>query len=289
MSNRPILIFVTAFCVSAAIQSCNMTDAVPEAFIAVKSDQSASVSNLQLPFDGVENGCLNVVHSVDVEWKYEPAPSAADGDWFKVTSVKTVSKTEFVIEYSAESMASCNSLERRTGVLSIVGPDSFAGKFINVRQGYDKIYENLFKDQPDGCKILGGRVTYTTPETDAFKDVCNTYISFNAWTESSAGDAPAAINVRIEGGAVFDDFGSAECRVAIGGSSQASPDNFHCLLSSNGGKVMNASTRFVFSADTPDGTIVKLANVRLYKVSEAERQDMSDDDEEWIDDDGENW
>lgn len=259
-------------------------------YIRIWQDERPGVflDNIQIPFEGVTDGKIHVNSNVALEMSYNPGNS---GDWFTIKSVDSAEPGHSIITYDAASMLPDNSLERRHGNLRLVAPDLFFGKFLNVQQGYDQVWSETFDANPGNYESLSGVKTWSSDEISALGTHFYDYLSFNAWAEavSDVSGRNLTVDVTVGGGPVFEAINRTVYSFNVPVGSAAAAENIHFALLSNGGARMSPKTTLTFSVHNPAGVTVKIANVRLYKVSEEEIDDFLNDDEDYNNDDEEDW
>lgn len=282
---------ITALAALAAACSDNDAPLRKEYIKVYTSSPDTLLDDIQIPFEGVSGGEIHILTNDDVTMRYmvNPALPAESRDWFTITSMETVAEGHVVIRYDAASILGYNTLARRAGTLSVTDAQKWFGKFVGIRQGYVQVYEDNFDDRSGGDVSLTGLMTYSTSAIGAVNTNYYDYVSFNAFAESSSDvtGQNLTLDVSVSGGAVFDAIGRSSIRLNVPLADSASADNFRYVLLSNGGERMSASTSLTFSCSNPSGETVHIDNLAVYKVSEAELEDLADDEEDFSDD--ENW
>lgn len=251
------------------------------------------VNNIQVPFSGVQDGEVHIITDVDYNMEYMVDPSLAgeDSEWFRIKEIRNVAPNHKVVTYDASSLVGTNTLARRSGTMSLMSPSLYFGKILSVRQGYTVTYDKGFDPAMGQSVSLSGNMSYTTLALNNCNLHYYDYISFNAFatTEYDPEGVIITIDVDIpEGQPHFDANGAKSIRLNVPVGTEAGGDNLRYLLISNGGNRIGAGLKLRFSTKNPAGTTVHLENIRVYKVSEAELEDLVDDEEDY-DSDKENW
>ena len=256
-------------------------------FISVyEQNPERTVDNIQVPFDGAEDAKINVVSNRPLEWVYRVGNDQQDPAWFQIKEVKDMGDGHMEITYDAASILELNTLERRQGYLSFSNQDAYLGKFLAIRQGYTLQYEEDFGSL-GGTLSLTGKQTYKTEELSIINRDYYDYVSFNAYAEVNTEflDHNITLDVTITGGK-FESIDRTTYRLSIPVGDKPQKENLHFMLLSNGGQLMSSKTTLTFSVANDEGVTVHIDNLHLYKVSEAELHDFSDeefdDSEEWI-------
>lgn len=280
---------------AAAVCSCNTNDGpkrpVRSEYITVyETSPEKAVDDIQVPFEGVQNGQIHVLSNVPVQWKYFVDQRQTGTDWFKVKSVEEVEPGHILVTYDAESILALNSLDRRSGRLSFSCPEESLGKFLTVKQGYSEQFYEDFSDQPDQTLVITGRKTFTTEEYPILNaDYCD-YISFNAWAETTNEflSRNITLDVTVSGGKFYA-TGLTTYRVNVPIGTGPNKNNMRYLLLVGNGERMSAQTKFTFSTANDDQVYVHVDNFAAYRVTEAEMgllildEDFEDEGEvDWI-------
>lgn len=274
----------------AAVSSCMQEarrEILRDDYITVyEQNPQRTVDNIQVPFDGAADAKINILYSQPLDWVYRVNPDQEDPLWFQIKDVRNLGDGHMEITYDAASILELNTLERRQGYLSFSSENSFLGKFLTIRQGYTLQYEEDFGFL-GGELLLSGKQTYTTEELAVINKDLYDYVSFNAYAEVNTEflDNNITLDVTIKGGK-FDAIDRTTYRVSVPLGDKAQKENLHFMLLSNGGELMSPKTTLTFSVANDEGVTVHIDNLNLYKVSEAELHDLSDeefdDSEEWI-------
>ena len=241
-------------------------------FITVyETSAEKTVNDIQIPFDGVQDGKIHVLSNVELQWKYLVSQSASDDEWFQIKSVEEVEPGHTVVTYDAASILTLNSLDRREGKLSFSCPSQSLGKFLSVRQGYSQKFMEDFSGEPSECITISGKQTYTTEEYPSFNSDYFDYISFNAWAETDNEflSKNITLDVTVSGG-MFYDTGFTTYRVNVPIGTAPEKNNLKYLLLVGNGERMSAKTHFTFSTANDDQVFVHIDNFAAYRVTEAE-------------------
>ena len=291
---KTVLLLVSAV-LAAAVCSCNRNDGpqrpVRSEYIKVyETSPDETVDDIQIPFEGVQNGQIHVLSNVPVQWKYFVDQRETGTDWFKIKSVEEVESGHIVVTYDAESILVLNSLDRRSGRLSFSSPEEYLGKFLPIKQGYVQQFYEDFSEEPENAVVITGRQIYTTDEYPVLNtDYCD-YISFNAWAETTNEflSKNITLDVTVSGGKFYA-TGLTTYRVNVPIGTGPDKSNMRYLLLVGNGERMSEKTYFSFSTANDDQVYVHIDNFAAYKVTEAEMgllikdEDFEDEGEvDWI-------
>lgn len=288
-------IIITASALAVFLLSCQkkeeQTDLRPEYIKVYDNDAQKPVDNIQIPLDGVQDGKIHVRSNIGLEWKYFVAPNALPGnDWLTIKSVELEEPGHLVVTYDAASLLALNSLEQRGGHLSLSSPDASLGKFIPVRQGFEKYSLNVFPDKEGGVLTITGDEEYTTEACEDLIADYFDYIAFNAWATTDNPFLSKNITLDITvSGAVFQATGLQTYRINVPIGQGAGKDNYKYLLIMGDGKRISADTHFTFSVANDDRVFVHIANFDAYKVTQAEMGELFEDEDFEEEEEGGDW
>lgn len=252
------------------------------------------LDEVQVPFEGVKDAELHVVSNLDLGWRYLVDQSQPDPNWLTIKSIEEIETNHWLVKYDAKSILDENTLSRRVSKLSFYNPEAYLGKYITFRQGYTMEYSDSF-DVTDGEEVipgnieLSGKYTYTTEKLSIINKDYYNYVSFNAYAveydEYSRDNI--TLNVTVNNGPSFKDINRKTYVVDVPVGTQPKAENFHYVLMWNKGEIMGPETTLTFSLNDQEGVKVVLDNLQIFKVSEAELNDLADeeyseDEEEWI-------
>lgn len=281
MDKKIIFLLCASFAVLCSCKKSSDGDSATRSeFIKVyETSADNTVDNIQVPFDGVEDGKIHVLSNVPLDWKYLVNQSESDTGWLVIKSVEEIEPGHTVVTYDASSILELNSLERRSGRLSFSCPSASLGKFLTVRQGYDRRFLEQFDDEPDGNLVITGKQTYTTDEHPELNKDYFDYISFNAWavSENEFMSKNITLDITISGGHFYD-TGLTTYRVNVPLGTAAEKGNLKYLLVLGDGVRMSPKTKFTFSTANDDQVYVHIDNFAGYQVSEAEWGVLIEDD-----------
>lgn len=280
-------------CLSLVAVACNKkteTQPLRPEYITVYGDDPAkTLSEVQVPFEGITDGQFHVLSNVPLQWKFLVTQDAQTPDWFVIKSIDEKETGHFVVTYDAASVLALNTLDRRSVHIGCSCPEQAIGKFIKVRQGYDVRFIEEFSEEPKGCVTLTGKQTYTTRVCQELNtDYCD-YISFNAWAETSNEflSKNITLDVTVSGGQFYD-IGLTTYRVNVPIGTGPDASNMKYLLVVGNDGRMSDKTTFTFSVANDNLVNVHIDNFSAYQVAEAELFDVIDVDEEFYEQ-GEDW
>lgn len=282
--NKSSLLFL---CASAAFVLCacngNKVDLRPvrSEFINVyEVSKEKTVDNIQIPFKGVQDGKIHILSNVSLEWKYYVNQTETGTDWFQIKSVEEVEPGHVVVTYDAASILPLNSIERRSGHLSLSCPSQSMGKFLPIRQGYELKFVEEFSSEPGECITITGDETYITKEYPSFSADYYDYISFNAWAETTNEflSKNITLDVTVSGGKFYE-TGMTTYRFNVPLGTAPDENNLKYVLLVGLDQHMSPETKFTFSTDNDVDVHVHIDNFSAYKVTEAEMGYLFEDEE----------
>lgn len=260
-----------------------------EFITAYETSPDVTISDIQVPFAGVQDAEVHILSNLpDLEWRYQVDQTMADPQWLTIKSVDKLEDGHWMVKYDAKSILERNTIARRESQLSFSHAESYMGKYILFRQGYDQIFSDDFTGIGEDCIMLSGKQTYATDTLHVINTSYYNYVSFNAYA-SQKNDFSLdnlTLNVTVNGGPIFKDINRTEYTVNVPVGNAPVASNMHFLLMWNKGNVMGSKTTLTFSVNNPEGTDVHIDNLQIYKVSEAELDNFADDEyedemEEW--------
>ncbi len=260
-----------------------------EFITAYETSPDVTISDIQVPFAGVQDAEVHILSNLpDLEWRYQVDQTMADPQWLTIKSVDKLEDGHWMVKYDAKSILERNTIARRESQLSFSHAESYMGKYILFRQGYDQIFSDDFTGIGEDCIMLSGKQTYATDTLHVINTSYYNYVSFNAYATKKNDFSldNLTLNVTVNGGPVFKDINRTEYTVNVPVGNAPVASNMHFLLMWNKGNVMGSKTTLTFSVNNPEGTDVYIDNLQIYKVSEAELDNFADDEyedemEEW--------
>ena len=273
----------------AIVLACNKNDppsSSPRTDLITVYDAVAgkTVDNIQIPFDGAQNGQIHIRYTIPsdqkLQWRQLVDPSETGTDWLTIKSVEDVEPGHAVVTYDATSLLAMNKLDRRSSNLSFYCPNLSLGKFISIRQGYQRQYSGT-SGVTDETITITGEETYTTQEYPKLNvDYCD-YISFNVWARNEHEfnlTKNITLDITVSGGHFYE-TGLATYRVNVPLGTGPEKSNMVYLLVAGNGKRMSTNTHFIFSTDNDKDVYVSIKNFSIYKVTEAEMLELIDDED----------
>ncbi len=235
------------------------------------------VDNIQIPPAGAQDGQIHVLSNVDLEWKHIK-PADDEESWFTLKGVEEVEPGHFVVTYDAASLLSHSALDYRRTNISFINPAQSLGKFLAIRQGYDRKLSLSFNDEPGEMVTLTGIQTYTTRECPELNTDFFDYITFNAWAETDNEflSHNITLDVTVFGGKFYD-TDLTTYRINIPRGTGAEESNYMYLLVKGDGDRMSAKTTFTFSVANDDRVFVHVDDFAVYQVTEADILNLYDD------------
>lgn len=260
----------------------------PEYISVYEIDPSKTVSDIQIPFEGVNGAQLNVVSNLELDWRYQVDQTMVDPNWLTIKSVEEISQGHYLVTYDAKSLLDRNTISRRESTLSFSNEKSFMGKFVTFRQGYTEEYAQDFSSLTEGYVELTGKQTYTTETLHVINKDYYNYVTFNAYAYKADEFSykNVTLTVTVDGGPIFKDINRKVYTVNVPKGTEPKASNMNFLLMWNKGDVMGSKTTLTFSVNNEEGDVVYIDNLHIYKVSEAELDNFADDEYE---DEMEDW
>lgn len=244
------------------IVSCRAEAPLRERIKVTTASGSTILKTLYVPVEG-EFSSLLVQADAALEIDYREAVNAG-GNWFRIKEIQPRSQGEYLISYEAEPRG--NTLDIRTGTLSLVAPEENLGAFLNVRQGFEKVWSESFSG---GVLSLTPGQEWTSPTLDGISSIRDSWLSFVARAESFPGASEYLsypLIVTLSEGAVFAETDRASFVVDILQGDAFGSGSFHKLHIYNGGKVFSSETKLSFSVPGGDGPAIKIDDVCIYEI-----------------------
>ena len=273
----------------ATLFACNKNDPGtssprPDLITAYETSPSNSVDGIQIPFEGVKDGKIHILYSIPADeklgWRHLIEPGDREADWLTIKGVEAVEPGHVVVTYDATSLLALNKLDRRSSNLSFFCPNLSLGKYISLRQGYQRQYSGTSAAKDETITLTGDE-TYTTQEYPNLNvDYCD-YISFNVWAKNEhefSLTKNITLDITVSGGH-FHETGLTTYRVNVPLGTGPNEDNLIYLLVVGNGKRMSTNTYFSFSTDNNPDVYVNVKNFSIYKVTEAEMLNLIDDED----------
>lgn len=268
---RRELIFATLS--ALMLISCNKETNLRQEYINVYHNGSQNaVSSISVPPAGIEDGVIDVHTNAPLDISYRQAFDSDENTWFMIKSVESVGDDCMRIRYCASSLIEKNSIDLRTGTISLSNSSLYLGKYLPVRQGYD-----LVKEVSSSVDLIDEKGTYTTEKITDLNKSTSAIVSFNAYAQTGyeAGGKNISLDIELRGGAVFNGSGRTSFRVNVKTGTDPDSSNFHYLLFANEDlSLLSQDTMLHFSVKNPKGTVVYVSNIKIYKVKDADLGDL---------------
>ena len=225
------------------------------------SDGTALSQTVIIPLEGEESS-WTVRSEEDVDIFYKEALGSSTGGWFSITDIRRTAPGCYTVNYSAQPRG--NTLELRSGTVSLVSPENYLGAFISVRQGYSKVWEKTFSG--DGQAILPGR-SWTSPTMDGISSIQDAWLAFRVKADAIPGGSGVyPVVVSLDGGAEFADIHRTSYMLDVQVSETYGADNFIKLHISNGGRVFSSESTVKFSVPSELSSVIRLGSVSVYEI-----------------------
>ena len=263
-------------CLAALSFSCAKEDDTQRIQV-LASDGSSLVSTLALPVEG-GSFTLKVKSVSDLDIFYEQAQDTEEG-WFTLEETIRTEPGEYLVRCSAKPLVS--TLDLRNGTLCFSAPDACIGKFLDVRQGYERVLQEAFSGQTGKQLTLAPGEVWESGLLTGISSVKDAWLTFEARAESGLSYLP--LHVELIGGATFPDIARTVCVTDIAPAAQFTPESFCKLHIYNGGVVFSSETRIRLSLQSDAGASLCLDNLTIYNIPVARDGIIGDlDDEEII-------
>ena len=224
------------------------------------SDGTSLTSILVVPVEG-GSFTLNAKAVSDLDIFYEQAQDTEDG-WFTMDEVQRTAKGEYTVKCSARPLVS--SLDLRNGTLCFSAPDEYIGKFLDVRQGYERVLQEAFSSLSGKQLALAPGESWESGLLNGISSIKDGWLTFEARAEGGSSYIP--LHVELIGGATFPDIARTECVVDIAPAAGFVPESFNKLHIYNGGVVFSSETRIRLSLPSDAGAPVCLDNLTIYNI-----------------------
>lgn len=241
----------------ALVLSCAQEPAVAERIRVTTPDGTAISKTVFLPLEG-ESSSWKVEAQEDLSIFYTQAKET-EADWFSITGITRTAKGEYEVQYTVKPLE--NTLEVRSGSVSMVAPDYYLGAFLCVRQGYEKVWDKTFAGE--GLSLESGAV-WTSETLDGVSAVKDAWLSFTAEADAFvSGGAFSPLTVTLLGGGRFDDIARDTYQVDIPAGEE---ETFFKLHIKNGGRVFSSETRIRFSVPSGKSSLIRIGDVAVHEI-----------------------
>lgn len=258
---------IGVLCLSAALLlSCSAKDSAPRLEV-LSSDGTRLNKTLTVP---VEGGKFTLTARSDNELDifYGEAADASAG-WFQVQEITNPAPGEYVVKCSAESLVKNKTLDLRQGTLSFSAPRAFSGCFLDVRQGYARVWRQSFASLPGGCLTLQPGDRWNSGAMTGISAIRNAYVAFEARAEM-AGGSSEMLNIPLQltlgGGATFPTISRTEYVTDVAPYESFEPACFQMIRIYNGGVVFSSETTLTLSLPAGAGATLYIDNVSIYEI-----------------------
>ena len=245
---------------AALLCSCSDRNSASGRIQVTAADGSLVSRTVYIPIEG-ESSSWHVRSEEDVEIFYKQA-GGTSGEWFSISDIRKDGSGEYTVSYTAKPLG--NTLDLRSGTLSIVAPDHYLGAFLSIRQGYKKVWEKTFSG--DALSIAPGNA-WASGTMDGISAIKDAWVSFRAKADAlpgTTGHFPLVVS--LEGGAVFFDINRTSYELDVQAGETYGPDNFYKLHIYNGGRVFSSESALSFSVPSAQSSIIRIDNVAIYEI-----------------------
>lgn len=253
-------IFAAALLFAVLNVSCTKKDAFQGRIKVTGPDGKALSTSVMIPLEG-GSSYWNVRSEEDLSIFYTEARQETSSEWFSITDIQQTAPGSYVVNYRAEPRG--NTLELRSGTVSMVAPEKYLGAFLCVRQGYERKWNVSF---PDGKKLLPGNSWTAEPGTKV-NGTKEAWLSFTARTEPSGNRAKMTpLSVSLSYGASFTDINRSTYQVDVPSDDHFGPECYFRLRVGNGGEELSSRVKIVFSTGAESTSTIQLGEVALYEI-----------------------
>lgn len=265
--------------VLGALVSCSKRDTGPRLEVLTQDNKSL-LKTFAVPVEG-GTFTLTARSKSTLDIFYEESPDAETG-WFRLLDVSTASAGTYIVKFSVSPLES--TLDIRSGMLGFSAPADNLGKFLEVRQGYKRIWQQTFSGMPDGVLVLAPGESWSSGFIPGISSLKNAYVSFLARVEpdpSGQEFESEPLRVDILGGGRFPEIERQSYVMDIDRGASFEPQCFHKLNIYNSGLVFSSESSFVLSVPDRAVTPVIVDNLSVYELP-AEGSDIdaiSEDDD----------
>lgn len=253
-----------ALCLSLVLfLSCAKEGEAPRILVQ-KADGTSLTSTLTLPLEG-GSVFLRAKASASLDIFYEQAQDEVGG-WFVLEEIDTVSQGEYLVTCSVQPLT--GTLDLRHGTLGFSAPDAFIGRFLDVRQGYERIFLEEFSSLDQKELLLKPGESWESGLLTGISAIKDAWLAFDARAEAQADSNMVNIPVLVEmvGGATFPDIARVECMTDVSIAGGFSPDGYRKLHIFNGGVVFSSESKVRISLPEEAGAAVHIDNLSIYEI-----------------------
>lgn len=254
---------LAALLVAALPLSCSKKDAGPR--IAVYSaDGSLLKKTLFIPVEG-GNFTLTAETESELDISYSEAVGAVGG-WFRIQDISKAGDGKWQVKCSADPLE--RTLDLRNGTLSFSAPEDYIGAFLNVRQGYERVWSQNFSQEPDGFLTLAPGESWNSGFLTGISSVKDVYLAFEARAESVPGSEfiNYPLSVEILGGGFFPEIERDVYVQDVEPAEAFNVGSFHKMRIWNSGKVFSSESTLTLSVPYGSGSAIYIDNVVIYEI-----------------------
>ena len=263
--------------VLGAILSCSNKDDGPRIEV-LSQDGRALLKTLAVPLEG-GSFTLTAKSMSSLDIFYEQSPDAQE--WFKLLDVSREQDGLYKVKCSAAPLE--NTLDLRSGSLSFSSPEDCLGKFLNVRQGYEKVWQETYQKMQDGVLVLSPGESWQSDFISGISSIKKGYISFQARIDPTQeeDDLSGILCVELLGGGLFSEIERGVYQIDVPLSPSFSPSSFQKLIIYNSGRVFSSESSIILTVPASASAPVIIDNLSVYELpaDEAGIDAISDDDE----------
>ena len=224
---------------------------------------------------------LNAKSVCGLDIFYEEASGDENG-WFKLLDVQETRAGEYTVKCSSAPRG--NTLDLRQGTLCFSAPSASIGTFLDVRQGYERIWREDFSKQADGVLILAPGESWESSRIAGISSIKRAYVAFEARVEPSSGtDAfiSEPLHIAVTRGSSFPEIARDVYQIDANRASAFDNSTFYKLEIYHAGLVFSSETTLVLSVPKSAKASVIIDNLSVYEIpaSGDDIDAISDDDE----------
>ena len=267
--------------VLGAVLSCSKKDGGPRIEV-LSQDGKSLLKTLAVPVEG-GTFTLTAKSKSSLDIFYEQSPDA-DAEWFKLLDVTDESAGTYLVKFSVAPLES--TLDLRNGTLSFSAPSENIGKFLDVRQGYNRIWQETFSKMPDGVLVLAPGESWEGGAIAGISSLKNAYVSFQARVGQDSADEFTPLSVGLLGGGLFREIERDAYVTDVERASSFEPRCFHKMNIYNAGLVFSSESALVLTVPVSAKTSVIIDNLSVYELpADGSDIDAIPDDDEYDDED----
>ena len=268
-----------AFLVLGTIISCSDKADAPRIKV-LSQDGRALLKTLSVPLEG-GSFTLTAKSESSLDIFYQQSPDTQE--WFKLLDVSREQDGLYKVKCSAAPLE--NTLDLRSGSLSFSSPEDCLGKFLNVRQGYERVWQETYQKMQDGVLVLAPGESWQSGLINGISSIKKGCIALQTRIDPATSEEddlfPGTLLVELNGGGLFSEIERTVCQIDVPLSSSFTTSSFHRLIIYNSGLVFSSESSVILTVPASASAPVIIDNLSVYELpaGEEEIDAISDDDE----------